>query len=151
MNPNDPKKLIKISCYRCNSHVGSAVSYFIAVHRAFVTAPSATSRLRLDFHHIKVNLKKSEIVQPLVFTDLINSFRVKQNVTGPTHHFNHTVDLIISHGIDLTDIDILPQSDYVTDHFLVLCMLHITDINYMALRYRPGRIFVPATKDRSWA
>ncbi len=47
------------------------------------------------------------------------------------------LDLIISHGIDLTDIAIVPQSN-VTDHFLVSCMLHITDINYMALRYRPG-------------
>ncbi len=26
-----------------------------------------------------------------VFTDLINSFGVKQNVTGTTHRFNHTV------------------------------------------------------------
>ncbi len=84
----------------------------------------------------------------LAFTDLINSFGVKQNVTGPTHRFNHTLDLIISHGIDLTDIDIIPQSDDVTDHFLVSCMLHITDINYMAPRYRPGRIITPATKDR---
>ncbi len=47
----------------------------------------------------------------LAFTDLINSFGVKQNVTGPTHRYNHTLDLIISHGIDLTDIDIVPQSD----------------------------------------
>ncbi len=38
----------------------------------------------------------------LAFTDLINSFGVKQNVTGPTHRFNHTLDLIILHGIDLT-------------------------------------------------
>ncbi len=84
----------------------------------------------------------------LAFTDLINSFVVKQNVTGPTHHFNHTLDLIISHGIDLTDIDIVPQSDDVTDHFLESCMLHITDINYKVPRYRPGRTIVPATKDR---
>jgi len=84
----------------------------------------------------------------LSFTDLINSFGVKQNVTGPTHRFNHELDLIISHGIDITDIDIVPQSDDVTVHFLVSCMLHITDINYMAPRYRPGRIIVPATKDR---
>ncbi len=82
----------------------------------------------------------------LVFTDLINSFGFKQNVTGPTHRFNHTLDLIISH--DLTDIDIVPQSDDVTDHFLVSCMLHITDINYMAPHYRPGRTIVPATKNR---
>ncbi len=84
----------------------------------------------------------------LVFTNLRNSFGVKQNVTGPTHRFNHTLDLIISHGIYLTDIDIVPQSDDVTDHFLVSCMLHITHINYMALRYRPGKTFVPGPKDR---
>ncbi len=61
----------------------------------------------------------------LAFTDLINSFGVKQNVTGHTHCFNHTLDLIISHGIDLTDIDIVPQSDDVIDHYLVSCMLSI--------------------------
>ncbi len=84
----------------------------------------------------------------LGFTDLINSLGVKQNVTVPTHNFYHMLDLIISHGIDLTDIDIVPQSDDVTDYFLVSCMLHITDINYMAPRYRQGRTIVPATKDR---
>ncbi len=62
-----------------------------------------------------------------VFTDLIDSFGVKQNVTGPTHRFNHTLNVIILHGIDLTDIDIVPQSDDVTEHFLVSCMLHIND------------------------
>ncbi len=57
--------------------------------------------------------------------------RLLQNVPGPTHLFNHTLVLIISHGIDLTDIDIVPQSDDVTDHYLVSCMLPITEINYI--------------------
>ncbi len=95
-----------------------------------------------------IHVDNTNDVLGLAFTDLINSFGVKQNVTGPTHRFNHMLDLIILHGIDLTDIDIIPQSDDVTDHFLVSCMLHITDINYMAPRYRPGRIIVPATKHR---
>ncbi len=64
------------------------------------------------------------------------------------HRLNHTLDLIISHEIDLTDKDIIPQSDDVSDHFLVSCMLYINDFNYMAPRYRPGRTIVPATKDR---
>ncbi len=62
----------------------------------------------------------------------------------PTHHFNHMIDLIISHGIDLSDIDIVPRNDDVTDHFLVSCMLHITYINYIAPRYLPGRTIVSA-------
>ncbi len=65
-----------------------------------------------------------------------------------SYRFNHTLDLIISHGIDLTDIDIVPQSDDVTDYFLVSCMLHIDAFTYMAPRYRPGRTIISATKDR---
>ncbi len=90
-----------------------------------------------------VNADKALIVRDFnIHVDNTNDESSKMS----THHFNHTLDLIISHGIDLTDIDIIPQSDDVTD--LVSCMLHITDINYMAPRYRPGRIIVPATKDR---
>ncbi len=84
----------------------------------------------------------------LAFTDLINSFGAKLNITGTTHRFNHTLDLIISHGIYHTNIDIVPQIDDVTDHFLASCMLHINDFNYMALCYHQGRTIVPATKDR---
>ncbi len=83
----------------------------------------------LIFGDFNIHVDNTDDALGLAFTDLINSFGVKQNVTGPTHRFNHTLDLIISHGIDLTDIDIVPQSDDVTDHFLVSCMLHITDIN----------------------
>ncbi len=33
----------------------------------FIDDVTMTSRLRLDFHHIKVDFKKSEVVQPLVW------------------------------------------------------------------------------------
>ncbi len=95
-----------------------------------------------------IHVDNTNDVLGLAFTVLINSFGVKQNITGPTHRYNHTLDLIISHGIDLTDIDIVPQSDDVTDHFFVSCMLRITNINCRAPLYRPGRTIVPATKDR---
>ncbi len=62
-----------MSCYRCNSHVGSAVSYFIVVHKVFVHSSrlicslmmlSAISRLRLDFHHIKSTFKNQKSFNP---------------------------------------------------------------------------------------
>ncbi len=63
--------------------MGSVVSYAIAVHKVFITDPdlfvhyrsrlicslmmsSVTSRRRLNFHHKKVDFKKSEVVQPLI-------------------------------------------------------------------------------------
>ncbi|XP_067257304.1 uncharacterized protein [Chanodichthys erythropterus] len=82
------------------------------------------------------------------FTDLLNSFGVEQNVTGPTHRLNHTLDLIISHGINPTDIEILPQSDDVSDHYLVTCVLHTDDICQIAPRYRLGRTILPTTIDK---
>jgi len=50
----------------------------------------------------------------VAFTDLLNSFGVKQNATRPSHHFNYTLDLIISHGTNITDIDILVMMSLIT-------------------------------------
>ncbi len=44
---------------------------------------------------------------------------------GPTHCHNHTLDLILTHRIDINGIEILQQSDDISDHYLVSCMLHI--------------------------
>ncbi len=83
----------------------------------------------------------------LAFTNLINSFGVKQNVTGPTHRFNHTLDLIIAHGIDLTDIDIVPQSDNVTDlslyracYILLILTIWLRVIVQAELLFQPLKI-----------
>ncbi len=120
---------------------------FLKEFADFLSDPLVNVDKALIVGDFNIHVDNTNDALGLAFTDLINSFGVKQNVTGPTHRFNHTLDLIISHGIDLTDIDIIPQSDDVTDHFLVSCMLHITDINYMAPRYRPGRIIIAATKN----
>uniref|UniRef100_A0A8C2FJX0 Reverse transcriptase domain-containing protein n=3 Tax=Cyprinus carpio TaxID=7962 RepID=A0A8C2FJX0_CYPCA len=114
----------------------------------FLSDLLVTADKALIFGDFNIHVDNTNDALGLAFTNLLNCFGVKQNITGPTHRFNHTLDLIISHGIDLTDIDIVPQSDDVTDHFLVSCILRIDDNNYIASRYRPGRTIVPATKDR---
>ncbi len=38
------------------------------------------------------------------FVDILNSFGVRQHVSGPTHCQNHTLDLILSHGIDVNGV-----------------------------------------------
>ena len=57
----------------------------------------------LIFGDFNIHIDNTNDALGLAFTNLLNCFGVKQNVTGPTHRFNHTLDLIISHGIDLTD------------------------------------------------
>ncbi len=59
------------------------------------------------------------------FIDILNSFGVGQHVSGPTHCRNHTLDLILSHGIDVNGVEVLQQSDNISDDYLTLYKLHI--------------------------
>jgi len=61
----------------------------------------------------------------LAFTDILNSIGVRQHVSGPTHCRNHTLDLILSNGIDIDAVEFLLQSDDISDHYLVSCILHL--------------------------
>ncbi len=41
------------------------------------------------------------------FIEILNSVRVLQHVSGPTNFLNHTLDLRLSHGIDINGVEIL--------------------------------------------
>ncbi len=53
------------------------------------------------------------------FIDIVNSIGVRQHVSGPTHYRNHTLDLILSHGIYVNGVDILQQSNDISLSSLV--------------------------------
>ncbi len=38
------------------------------------------------------------------FMDILNSIGVRQHMSGPTHCRNHTLDLTLSHGIDVNGV-----------------------------------------------
>ncbi|XP_058247837.1 uncharacterized protein LOC131354334, partial [Hemibagrus wyckioides] len=82
------------------------------------------------------------------FIDLLNSFGVKQNINRPTHRFNHTLDLVISHGTDVSNITVLPQSDDITDHQLLVYTLRVEHIRHVSPHYKLGKTITPTTKDR---
>ncbi|XP_056587301.1 uncharacterized protein LOC130407959 isoform X1 [Triplophysa dalaica] len=82
----------------------------------------------------------------VAFKELLDSCGVTQYINRPTHRLNHTLDLIISHGADLTNIDIIPQSDDVSDHHLIICTLRTAEISCIS-RYRQGRTITSTTKD----
>ncbi|XP_058642125.1 uncharacterized protein LOC131546532 isoform X1 [Onychostoma macrolepis] len=81
------------------------------------------------------------------FIDILNSIGVKQHVSGPTHCRNHTLDLILSHGIDVSGVEILQQSDDISDHYLVSCIFHIAKAVKPTSCYKYGRTITSTTKD----
>ncbi len=52
------------------------------------------------------------------FLDLIVSFNFVQHVQGPTHEKGHTLDLILSLGLSVGDIEI--QNSVFSDHIFIL-------------------------------
>ncbi len=68
-------------------------------------------------------------------------------MSDPTHCQNYTLDLILSHKIDFNGIEILQQSDDISDHYLVLCVLHITKAANSTACYKYGRIIIYTSKD----
>ncbi len=68
-------------------------------------------------------------------------------MSGPTHCRNHTLDLIRSHGIDVNGVDILQQSNDISDHYLVLCKLHIAKAVNSTPCYKYRRTITSTTKD----
>ncbi len=80
------------------------------------------------------------------FLDILYSIWVRQHVSGPTHCRNHTLDLILAHGIDVNGVEDLQQSDDISDHYLVLCKLHIAKAVNSTPSYKYGRTITSITK-----
>ena len=83
----------------------------------------------------------------MAFKDIVNSIGVRQHVSGPTHRRNHTLDLILSHGINADAFEILQQSDDISDHYLVSCKLHLAKAAKPTPCYKYVRPITSATKD----
>ncbi len=80
------------------------------------------------------------------FLDILNSTGVRQHVSGPVHCRNHTLDLILSRGIDVNGVEILQQSDDISDHYIVLCKLHIAKTVNSTHCYKYGRTITSTQK-----
>ncbi len=68
-------------------------------------------------------------------------------MSGPTHFQNHTLDLILSHGIYVNGVDILQQRNDISDHYLDLCKLHIAKAINSTPYYKYHRTITSTTKD----
>ncbi len=82
-----------------------------------------------------------------VFIDILSSIGVRRKVSGHTHCQNHTLDVILSHGIDVNGVEILQQSNDISDHYLVLCKLHIAKAVNSTPSYNYRRTITSTTKD----
>lgn len=62
------------------------------------------------------------------FLTLIDSFNLVQSVTGPTHRLGHTLDLVLSYGLLLSNMEICDSG--LSDHMSVLFDVLFKPINH---------------------
>ena len=53
------------------------------------------------------------------FISLIESIGFCQGVHEPTHRFNHTLDLVLTYGIDIEDLIVFAENPLLSDHYLI--------------------------------
>ena len=61
------------------------------------------------------------------FKSLLDSIGFSQRVHEPTHSFNHTLDLVLTYGIEVDHITVFPQNPVLSDHSLITFEFTLTN------------------------
>ncbi|MBN3299698.1 GTD2B protein, partial [Amia calva] len=69
-----------------------------------------------DFN-IHIDIKDDPLT--VSFLSLLESVGFTQHVSGPTHRHNHTLDLVITRGVQIHNLIISPQNQSISDHCLI--------------------------------
>ncbi len=142
INDKSPVMFVLATVYRPPGHHTDFIKELADFLSELVLA--ANKVLIVGDFNIHVDNEKDLLGSALI--DILNSIGVKQHVSGPTHCRNHTLDLILSHGIDVSGVEILQQSDDISDH-LVSCTFHIAKAVKPTPCYKYGRTITSTTKD----
>ncbi len=142
VNDKSPMMFVLATVYRPPGHHTDFIKEFADFLYELVLA--ADKVLIVGDLNIHVDNEKDALGS--AFIDILKSIWVRQHVSGPTHCQNNTLDLILSHAIDVNGVEILQQSNDILDHYLVLCVLHLAKAVNSTPCYKYGRIITSTTK-----
>ena len=74
----------------------------------------------LIFGDFNIHMEKSTDPLQKAFGAIIDSVGFVQHVSGPTHCHIHTLDLVLSHGIYIVDLNVFPHNPGLLDHHLIM-------------------------------
>ncbi len=96
VNDKSPVMFVLATVYRPPGHHRDFIKEFAAFLSELVLAADKV----LIVGDFNIHVDNEKYLLGSAFIDILNSIGVKQHVSGPTHCQNHTLDLILSHGID---------------------------------------------------
>uniref|UniRef100_A0A3B1JQW8 Reverse transcriptase domain-containing protein n=1 Tax=Astyanax mexicanus TaxID=7994 RepID=A0A3B1JQW8_ASTMX len=93
------------------------------------------------------NIRFEKLDDPLkkAFTSILDSVGIIQNITGPTHYCNHTLDLVLTLGVSIDNPNIRSQTSAISDHYLISFKLHLSHNIRTSPSYSVKRSITPFT------
>ncbi len=143
INDTSPVMFVLATVYRPPGHHTDFIKQFGDFLSELVLAADKV----LIVGDFKIHIDNEKDALGSAFLDILNSIGVRQHVSGPAHCRNHTLDLILSHGIDVNGVEVLQQSNNISYHYLVLCKHHISKAVNSTPSYKYGRTITSTTKD----
>ena len=74
----------------------------------------------------------------------IDSVGFVQHVSGPTHCHSHTLDLVLSHGINVVDLNVFPHNPGLSDHNFITFAIATNNL------LRPQTTIIKSRAINSW-
>ncbi|XP_061567232.1 uncharacterized protein LOC133421597 [Cololabis saira] len=71
----------------------------------------------------------------LAFDSLLESMGISQKVDKPTHCFNHTLDLVLTYGVETDGLLVSPVNSLLSDHYLITFEFNFVDVEVQNRRY----------------
>ncbi|CDQ87263.1 unnamed protein product [Oncorhynchus mykiss] len=71
------------------------------------------------FGDFNIHMEKSTDPLQKAFRAIIDSVGFVQHVSGPTHCHSHTLDLVLSHGINVVDLNVFPHNPGLSNHHVI--------------------------------
>ncbi len=100
VNDKSPVMFVRATVYRQPWHPTDFTKSFVDFQSELVLAADKVL-IVADF---SIHVNNEKYFSESVLIDILNSIAVKQHVSGPTHCRNHILDLIKSHGIDVSGV-----------------------------------------------
>ena len=92
---------------------------FLSEFSDFLSALVVNSDKILIVGDFNIHMDNENNSLTIAFQSLIDSIGFSQHVNTPTHHHNHTIDLVLTHGLEIDRPLVLPQNTALSDHHLI--------------------------------
>jgi hypothetical protein len=111
----------------------------------------------LIFGDFNIHMEKSTDPLQKAFRAIIDSVGFVQHVFGPTHWHSHTLDLFLSCGINIVDLNVFPHNPGLLDHHFITSAFATNNlvrpqpriIKSRAINSQTTQIFLEAIPDSS--